>query len=195
MCIRDRVHIVLGFPVPALGDEHDAFRVAAALFGEGMSSPLLDRVRERRALVYHADCYTDVRDVFGQFIVEASTMPEHLDEFCVELTRLLHQQAEVIAPVDLERARNQVTVRTLFGQEAPEERLERVAADLFALGRMHTQEEFLAGIAAVSGEQVREAFAQMLGAGVAVGLAGKIAKGAEQRVARIAGAARACTAT
>ena len=191
----DQVHIVLGFPVPALADEHDAFRVAAALFGEGMSSPLLDRVRERRALVYHADCYTDVRDVFGQFIVEASTMPEHLDEFCIELTGLLHQQAEVIAPVDLERARNQVTVRTLFGQEAPEERLERVAADLFALGRMRTQEELLAGIAAVSGEQVRAAFAQMLDAGVAVGLAGKIAKGVEQRVARIAGSARACTAT
>ena len=113
----DQVHIVLGFPVPALADEHDTVRVAAALFGEGMSSPFLDRVRERRGLVYHADCYTDVRDVFGQFIVEASTMPEHLDEFCIEVTRLLHQQAEVIAPVDLERARNQVTVRTLFGRK------------------------------------------------------------------------------
>ena len=38
----------MGFPVPALGDAHAAFTVAAALLGEGMSSPLLDRLRERR---------------------------------------------------------------------------------------------------------------------------------------------------
>jgi predicted Zn-dependent peptidase len=40
-----QAHAVLGFPVPALPDRHQAFVVAAALFGEGMSSPLLDRLR------------------------------------------------------------------------------------------------------------------------------------------------------
>jgi hypothetical protein len=30
-----------------------------------MSSPLLDRLRERRGLVYHADCSTDVGDTYG----------------------------------------------------------------------------------------------------------------------------------
>jgi len=183
----DQVHIVLGFPAPTLGDPHDAFRVAAALFGEGMSSPFLDRVRERRGLVYHADCFTDVRDAYGQFVIEASTSPEHLDEYFDEVTRLLQELQESIGAVDLERARNQLTVRTLFNHESPEERLERAAADLFALGRMRPQAELLAGIAAVSDAEVREAFAQMLGAGAAVGLAGKIPRGAEHRVGRIGG--------
>ena len=184
--VGDQVHVVLGFPVPALAEAHDAFRIAAAVFGEGMSSPLLDRLRERRGLVYHADCSTDVRDVYGQFVVDASTLPQHLDEFFVEVTRLLQKQAEVIDPVDFERARNQLAVRTLFVQEAPEAQLERAAVDLFALGRMRSQKELLAGIAAVSDKQVREAFAQMLDAGAAVGLAGRIARGAEKRVARVA---------
>lgn len=183
----DQVHVVLGFPVPSLAEEHHAFRVAAALFGEGMSSPFLDRVRERRGLVYHADCSTDVRDVYGQFVIEASTMPEHLEEYCHEVDRLLRQQCEIIAPVDLERARNQMTVRTLFIRETPESRLELAAVDLFALGRIRPQEEMLDGIASVGIEPVREAFAQMLAAGAAVGLAGKVAAGAEERVARIAG--------
>jgi hypothetical protein len=183
----DQVHIVLGFPVPALADEQ-TFRCSGPV-GEGRLAPARPRA-QRCALVYHADCYR--RAAFGQFIVEASTMPEHLDGLR-RVSRLLHQQAEVIAP-SAWSARNQ-GVRTLFGQEAPEERLERAAADLFALGRVRTQEELLAGIAAVGGEQVREAFAQMLDAGVAVGLAGKIAKGAEQSVARIAGSAQAGTAT
>ena len=39
-------HVVLGFPVPALAARHHAYVVAAALFGEGMSSPLLARVRD-----------------------------------------------------------------------------------------------------------------------------------------------------
>jgi len=181
----DQVHVVLGYPVPALAEKHAAFRVAAALFGEGMSSPFLDRVRERRGLVYHADCSADVRDAYGQFVVEASTMPQHLDEFFIEVTRLLRQQAEVIDPVNLERARNQLTVRTLFVEETPEAKLERAAVDLFALGRIRAPDELLSDIAAVGDSQVREAFAQMLDRGAAAGLAGKIARDAGQRVARM----------
>jgi predicted Zn-dependent peptidase len=183
--VGDQVHVVLGFPVPALAEDHDAFRVAAALLGEGMSSPLLDRVRERRGLAYHADCSTDVRDAYGQFVVEASTMPQHLDEFFIEVTRLLQQQVDGIDPVNLERARNQLAVRTLFGQEAPEQRLELAAVELFALGRIRARDELLSGIAAVSGEQVRKAFAQMLDAGAAVGLAGNISRHAERSAARV----------
>ena len=44
-----QTHVVLGFPIPALGDDDPAAGVAAALLGEGMSSPLMDELRERRA--------------------------------------------------------------------------------------------------------------------------------------------------
>jgi predicted Zn-dependent peptidase len=163
-----QAHAVMGFPIPALAGEHHAFVVAAALFGEGMSSPLLDQLRERRGLVYHADCSTDVRDAWGQFVVEASTGPEHLDEYFAEVTRLLREHVEVTDPVGLERARNQIAVRRLGAQEVPAQRLELAALDLFALGRVRPREEFLAGIAAVTPAQVRGAFAQMLDAGAAV---------------------------
>ena len=180
-----QAHAVLGFPIPGLLGEYQGAVVAAALFGEGMSSPLLDRIRERRGLVYHADCSADVTDLCGQFVIEASTMPEHLDEYFVEVTRLLREHAEATDPVGLERARNQIIVRSLCAQEVPSQRLEIAALDLFAFGRVRSREELMAGIAAVSPVQVREAFARMLGAGAAVALAGKIAKGVEERVARL----------
>jgi predicted Zn-dependent peptidase len=182
----DHVHVVLGFPVPTLAHEDDAFRVAAALLGEGMSSPLLDRLRERRGLVYHADCSIDVRDVYGQFVIEASTMPQHLDELAAEIAELLQRQAETVEPVHLERARNQLAVRALSSRESPAERLELAATDLFALGRIRPEDEMLAGIAAVDAQRVRDAFARMLESGAAVGLAGKIPRGAEERIARLA---------
>jgi predicted Zn-dependent peptidase len=178
-------HAVLGFPVPALPGNHHAFVVAAALFGEGMSSPLLDRLRERRGLVYHADCSTDVRDSYGQFVIEASTSPEHLGEYFAEVTRLLREHVESTDPVGLERARNQIAVRSLCAQEAAEQRLELAALDLFALGRVRPREELLAGIGAVTPREVRSAFAQMLDAGPAVALAGKFGKGEEERIAEL----------
>ena len=49
-----------GFPIPSLNDDDHASVVAAALFGEGMSSPLMDQIRERRGLVYYAACSADV---------------------------------------------------------------------------------------------------------------------------------------
>ena len=180
-----QAHAVIGFPIPALAGEHHAFVVAAALFGEGMSSPLLDQLRERRGLVYHADCSTDVRDSYGQFIVEASTGAEHVGPYFAEVTRLLREHVEATDPVGLERARNQIAVRRLGAQEVPAQQLELAALDLFALGRVRPRDELLAGIAAVTPSQVREAFAQMLDAGAAVGLAGRIARGEEDRIARV----------
>jgi predicted Zn-dependent peptidase len=180
-----QAHAVLGFPIPALPGEHHAIVVAAALFGEGMSSPLLDQLRERRGLVYHADCSTDVRDAYGQFVIEASTSPERLGEYFAEVTRLLREHVEATDPVGLERARNQIAVRRLGAQEVPAQQLELAALDLFALGRVRPREELLAGIAAVTPSRVREAFAQMLDGGAAVGLAGRIARGEEDRIARL----------
>ena len=182
-----QAHVVLGFPIPALPGEHHAIVVAAALFGEGMSSPLLDRLRERRGLVYHADCSADVRDLYGQFVIEASTLPKHLDEYFVEVARLLREHVAATDAVGLERARNQIAVRSLCAREDPAQRLELAALDLFALGRVRSRKELLAGIAAVDPACVREAFARMLDAGAAVALAGKFAKGEEDRVARLLG--------
>jgi predicted Zn-dependent peptidase len=180
-----QAHAVLGFPIPGLFGEYHGGVVAAALFGEGMSSPLLDQIRERRGLAYHADCSADVTDLCGQFVIEASTMSEHLDEYFVQVARLLRGHAESVDPVGLERARNQIIVRSLCAHEVPSQRMEIAALDLFAFGRVRSREELLSGIAAVTPAEVRDAFAQMLEAGAAVALAGKIARGVEERIAAL----------
>ena len=180
-----QAHVVVGFPIPGLLGEHHSAVVAAALFGEGMSSPLLDRIRERRGLVYHADCSADVTDLCGQFVIEASTGPEHLDEYFAAVARLLREHAAATDPVGLERARNQIMVRSLCAQEVPSQRMEIAALDLFAFDRVRSRDELMAGIAAVGPAEVRDAFARMVGAGAAVALAGKIPSGVEERGARL----------
>jgi predicted Zn-dependent peptidase len=176
-----QTHVVVGFAIPSLAEDHAASVVAAALLGEGMSSPLMDQIRERRGLVYYAACSADVLPLCGQFVIEASTSPEQLDEFFTEVTRLLAAQAGKIDPVDLERARNQITVRRLRTLEKPFRRLEDAAMDLYVHGRVRSRVEVAAAIAAVDAERIRAEFARMLSTPVSVALAGKVAAGATDK--------------
>jgi predicted Zn-dependent peptidase len=166
---------VLGFAAPTLADDaHLPYVLAAALLGEGMSSPLLDQIRERRGLAYYVACSADVLPLTGQFVIEAATAPAQAEEFFVEVARLLRVQADTTDAVGLTRARNQLAVRALRALEQPSRRLEAAAQDLFTFGRVRDAEEGVARLQAVTAQQLREAFAQMLASPAAVALAGSV---------------------
>ena len=175
-----QTHVVLGFPLPSLAGAHQAGVVAAALLGEGMSSPLMDQLRERRGLVYYAACSADVLELAGQFVIEASTSPQQLQPTslprwcacCWNMRRRVDAAA-------LQRARRQIAVRHLRDLEKPSRRLETAVLDLFALGRVRTRAETLQALQDVSAEQVRDCFAAMLRAGAAMAVAGKLRRGAD----------------
>jgi predicted Zn-dependent peptidase len=171
-------HVMLGFPIAALQGDHHAAVVAAALFGEGMSSPLMHEIRERRGLVYYAACNADVADLWGLFVIDASLMPEHVDQFFAEVGKLLVAHTRTIDRVDLERARNQILVRRLQAHERPYRRLEDAAQDLFAFGRIRPRAELAARVGAVSARQLRQVFERMLAAGPTVAMAGKLPRNA-----------------
>ncbi len=174
-----QTHVVLGFALPSLAGAHQAGVVAAALLGEGMSSPLMDQLRERRGLVYYAACSADVLELAGQFVIEASTSPQQLRAFFAEVVRLLLAHAQDIDATALQRARRQIAVRHLRELERPGRRLEAAVLDLFALGRARSRAETLQALQDVSAEQVRECFATMLGCGASIAVAGKLGRGLE----------------
>ncbi len=177
-----QTHLVLGFPIPALSGDHHGGVLAAALFGDGMSSPLMDELRERRALVYYAACSADVSELGGQFVIEASTAPEHVDAFFTQVLRLLREQAQAIDPVALQRARNQIEVRELRAQESASRRLEAAALDLFFLGRVRARDERASRMRSVHPAQLRETFAHLLASRATVAMTGKLLAGARVRV-------------
>lgn len=179
-----QTQVVIGFPLPPLVDEaHHAAIVAAAAFGEGMSSPLMDRVRERKGLAYYCACSADVNDLCGQFVVEASTSPEQLDEFAEEVAQLLREQAEGVDAVSLERAHNQLAVRQLEVQEKPFRLLEEAAQDLFVFGRVRSRTERLERLRAVDAAQLKATFERMLAERPSVAVAGRVRKGTRERLA------------
>jgi predicted Zn-dependent peptidase len=178
-----QMHVVLGFPLPGTREPgHEAGIVAAALFGEGMSSPLMDEIRERRGLAYYVACSADLSDLAGQFVVEASLAPEHAEEYVTEVVRLLREHARAVDPIGLERARNQIAVRRLEVQERPFRLLEEAAQDVFVHGRLRAPADRLAAIEAVRAEEVQACFSQMLRVVPAVGVAGDVRRATAERL-------------
>jgi len=182
MDVGRQMHLVMGYPIAARAASDAAGDLAAAVLGEGMSSPLLAELREKRGLVYHAACNADRFEFGGQLAIEASFAPEHLLTVLDQVTRLVRQQAERIDPVDLERARNQLIVRLLRHDERLTQSLEDAALDLFALRRLRGVAERMAQLREVSDEQVRAAFARMLDAGASVVITGSVGRGASHRI-------------
>ena len=176
-----QAHLVLGFAIPDRRADDPTAAMAAAVLGEGMSSPLLDQLREQRGLAYYAACSADVLDTAGQFVIEVSTSPAQLEAALRELERLLREQASRIDPVDLERARNQVVVRQLRALERPLRRLEDAALEVFAFGRARAPDEVLSRLAGVEAPDLRAQFERMLEAGATLALAGKLPRAASER--------------
>lgn len=176
-----QTHVVMGFPIPALAGPHHAAVMAAAVFGEGMSSPLMDEIRERRGIAYYCSCSADVYEHCGQFIVEASMAPERVDEYLGALTGLLAAHAGGVEAVSLQRAKKQLVVRELLDAERPQRRLERAALDLMALGRVRAPEERAQALDAATAADVSGAFATLLQQPVALAMAGRVKPGAIDR--------------
>jgi predicted Zn-dependent peptidase len=181
-------HVVLGYPIASMQDDEPAASVAAALFGEGMSSPLMNEIRERRGLVYYAACSADILESCGQFVIEASTTPDKVEDLLREAHRLLVAHAQAIAPVDLQRARNQIAVRRMRAQERPVRRVEDAALDLFVHGRVRSPAELRERIESVTADQVRDTFARMLAAAPVLSLAGKLGALTGDRLRELVGA-------
>ncbi|NDY93571.1 insulinase family protein [Ideonella sp. TBM-1] len=172
--------VVLGFEAPALADEARGAPVAAdvlaaALLGEGMSSPLLDEIRERRGLAYYVACSADVLPLTGQFIIEAATGAKEAPEYLQAVAELLARLAQDgPAAVDLERARRQLWVRALRGLEAPARRLEAAVQDLFIFGRLRDPLQGLQRLQEVDARQVQDVFQRLLSGRAAIALAGSV---------------------
>jgi predicted Zn-dependent peptidase len=184
---HQQAHVVLGYAAPPVTDPaHAAVQLAAAVLGEGMSSPLMDSLRERLGLVYYAACSADQDDLAGQFVIEASMGPANLPAFADEVQRLLRAHARAVAPAQIERARNQLAVQRLQHWERPARRLEDAVLDLFVFGRVRTRAERRATLDAVRETDVRRVFQGLQAQPLAVGAAGKLPKAAADRLRALA---------
>ena len=147
--------------------------LAAHVFGEGMSSPLVDTVREQLGLAYTAYATMESGDGWANFIVHAVTTPDKLEALLAATGRLLRAQAAGIDPADLERAKNQLTVSRVRTAERTYATMEQAVDELFFTGAVTSMDETLAMTDAIGAEDVRMIFERMLQHPPALAVTGK----------------------
>ncbi|HEY0884719.1 MAG TPA: pitrilysin family protein [Ramlibacter sp.] len=167
-----------------------AASAAAILFGGGMSAPFTDTVREQLGLAYTAQSSAEHGDVWFNFVVHAITTPDKLEQLMTVTGGLLREQAERIAPVHLERAKNQLAVSRVCSSERTHATMERAVEELFVHGAVTPPGETIAMIETLTADEVRAVFEAMLQHRPALAITGKAAttKAAKQLVAALAAA-------
>lgn len=165
----------IGFPSACLrdGQAHYAATVAAMTFGGGMSSPLFHTIREEMGLAYHVGSSALVGDVYGQFEIEAITTPDQLPAYFEATTRLLREHAQHVDPKQVERARNQLSAYLVATLERPFGLIQQSSEGLLFANRILSTEEAVDRLQAVSAEDVRKVFEDMIKHRPAMSLVGK----------------------
>ncbi len=189
-----QVFVNIAYPLMPAGEQEGtpqrrrlAASLAAHVFGEGMSSPLVDTVREQLGLAYTAYATMESGDVWANFIVHAVTTPDKVDALLTATGRLLRAQATGIDPVHLERAKNQLTVSRVRAAERTYAAMEQALDELFANGTVMPMAATLAMVDDIGAEEVRMVFQRMLANPAALAITGKgvSAKTARQLVASL----------
>jgi predicted Zn-dependent peptidase len=169
----DQAHLCLGVPsYPIVHPDRYVLQLITTILGGGMSSRLFTEVRERRGLAYYVfainNAYTDT----GSFFAQAGVDIDRIDEAVTTIVGELRKIAEEPMPEDeLEKARSSTKGRFVLQIESPHALL------LFGLRRAVLEggptepADVLAGLDAVTPEDVQRVAREILGPGAGLNLA------------------------
>jgi predicted Zn-dependent peptidase len=161
----DQAHVSLGARSLPLGHpDRYVLQVLATVLGGGMSSRLFTEVRERRGLAYYVfglnHSYTDTGSLYSQAGVDIDRVDDAVKTVVGELRRIVD---EPVPPEELEKARNFAKGRFVLQIESPHGLIMYGLRREVLEGRAAEPDEVLAGLDAVTGDDVQRVAQQVLG--------------------------------
>jgi predicted Zn-dependent peptidase len=170
----DQAHLIVGARSHPLGHpDRYALQLLATVLGGGMSSRLFTEVRERRGLAYYVfganHSYTDAGSLYAQAGVDLNRIDDAVSTIVAELRKIAE---EPVPAEELEKARSFAKGRFVLQLESPH------GTTLFGirrevlLGAAEEPEDVLAGIDAVTVEDVQRVAQDVLGDGLRLALIG-----------------------
>lgn len=154
----EQANVVLGLPGVSFKDPgYYALHMFAHVLGGGLTSRLWHEVREIRGLAYGIDAFHWPFSDCGLFGIGAGTSGKDLPELVEVSLACSRAAARDVDAVEIRRAKAQLKVALLTALETPGGRIERIARQLLAWGRVVPGEEIAARVDAVTVEEVRTA--------------------------------------
>jgi predicted Zn-dependent peptidase len=154
-----QVSLCLAGRGPSYHDEdRHALAILNMVLGAGMSSRLVQRIREDEGLAYTVYSFLDVLRDTGLFGIYLGVAPENvaraLDLTCREIRRL---KRDGIRRWELESAKAQLLMSHLLGFESTYERMSRVAIGEIYYGRQASLEGVIERVQAIGDDEIRAA--------------------------------------
>ncbi len=158
-----QVHAVVGFRVFGRHDDRRyALRVLNGLLGENMSSRLFQSVRERRGLCYSIQSSFQLFEETGVFAIsggfDSQRAEAALKLTAKEMRRVIDKK---VSPSELVRTKEYLLGTFRLGLEGTGSQMMYVGESLLNYGRVVRPEETLAGIQAVTAEDVQRVAADV----------------------------------
>lgn len=170
----DQAHLVIGArSYPTGHPDRYVVQLLSTVLGGGMSSRLFTEVRERRGLAYYVfsgnSSYADAGTLAAQAGVDLNRIDDAVSTIVAELRQIA---TTAVPPDELEKARAFAKGRFVLGLESPH------ATIMFGLrrevleGRAAEPDEVLAGLDAVTVEDVQRVAADLLAGDLRMALIG-----------------------
>jgi predicted Zn-dependent peptidase len=157
----EQLHLVMGFPGPAL--DHPDYYAAAVLstaLGGGMSSRLFQEIREKRGLVYAIHSFVHGYRDGGLFGIYAGTGEAEAAELVPALCEQAVRLEAGLSPIELNRAKTQMKAGLLMSLESTSARCEQLAQHLLIHGTPFDPVEIVRRIEAVDDAAIRRVVAR-----------------------------------
>jgi predicted Zn-dependent peptidase len=153
----EQVHLCIGVPSVPLGHEH-RFGIAVLnnLLGGGMSSRLFQNIREKQGLAYAVFSELTPYSDAGMMTVYAGTAADTVGQV-IDLT-IQEFRALKESPVteeELRRSKNHLKGSLMLSLESTSSRMSNLARQELYFGRFYSLDEILAGIEAVTREELQ----------------------------------------
>jgi predicted Zn-dependent peptidase len=186
----DQAHLCLGVPsYPLVHPDRYPLQILSTVLGTGMSSRLFTEVRERRGLAYYIyainHSYTDAGSLYSQAGVDIERIDEAITTIVAELKKITD---ETVPSEELEKARNVAKGRFVLQTESPH------GLVMFGLrrevleGEATEPEEILAGLDAVTAEDVQRVAQDVIGShGLNLALIGPFEQDQQEHFAELLG--------
>jgi predicted Zn-dependent peptidase len=160
----DQAHICLGVRSrPIVDPDRYVLMVLSTVLGGGMSSRLFTEVRERRGLAYYVfatnHSYTDAGSLYAQAGVDIERIDEAVGTVATELKNIA---ADAVPADELRKAKNFAKGRFVLQIESPHGLIMFGLRREVLEGRAPEPEEVIAGIEAVSAEDVQRVAQELI---------------------------------
>ena len=161
----DQAHLIVGARGYETGHpDRYAVQLLGTVLGGGMSSRLFTEVRERRGLAYYvyaaATAYADAGSLSAQAGVDINRVEDAVSTIVGELRRIVD---DTVPADELEKARNFAKGRFVLGLESPHGTIMYGLRREVLEGRAREPDEVLAGLDAVTADDVQRVARDILG--------------------------------